>query len=136
MGIVVGLDAGEEFDPGVGAVDKAAVLQHLRFQSADEGFGPGIMIGIGPGGHALADAGLLKELPVFAAAILAAAVAMKPTAQRLPAGRLARRGEAKPKQMSPAHRVWGVSGSGSSSRRLREGRFDRPSLVLGTKLRR
>ncbi len=77
MGVVVGVDVGEEFDPGVGGVDEAAVLQHLRFQGAHEGFGPGIVIGIGPCGHALADAGLLKEPPVFAAAILAAAIAVE-----------------------------------------------------------
>ena len=54
MGVVVGVDVGEEFDPGVGGVDKAAILEHFGFQGAHEGFGPGIVIGIGPCRHALA----------------------------------------------------------------------------------
>ncbi len=76
-GVVVGVDVGEEFDLGVGGVDEAAVLQHLRFQGAHEGFGPNIVIGISPRGHASADVGLLKKPPVFTAAILAAAVAVE-----------------------------------------------------------
>ncbi len=58
-GVVVEVDVGDEFDPGVGRVDEGTVLQHLRFQGAHEGFGLGIVIGIGPRGHALADVACL-----------------------------------------------------------------------------
>ena len=57
MGVVVGFDVGEEFDAGIGVGDERAVGKHLGLEGADEGLGPGVVIGIGTRGHALAHPG-------------------------------------------------------------------------------
>ena len=53
MGIVVAVDVLEDFEPGVGGVLKAAALKHFGLEGAEEGFGPGIVVGVGATGHAL-----------------------------------------------------------------------------------
>ena len=94
VGVVVGFDVGEEFDAGIGVSDEGAVLEHFGFQGAHEGLGPGVVIGIGTCGHALADAGLAQEIPIRAAAILTTPIAVEDQtgkgaarAQGLPEGR-------------------------------------------------
>ncbi len=87
MGVVVGLpsavsaslrlDGGEELDLRVGLADKAAALEHLGFDGADDAFAPGVVVGIGPGGHALAEVGLFEKCPKSAAPILTSAVAVE-----------------------------------------------------------
>jgi len=77
VGVVVGFDVGEEFGAGVVGINEGAALEHFGFEGAHEGFGPGIVVGIGPGGHALPDAVGAQELPEGAAAVLAAAVAVE-----------------------------------------------------------
>ena len=77
VGVVVGFEVGEDLDAGIGVSDKRAVLEHLGFEGAHEGFGPGVVVGIGARGHALAQAGLAQELPVSTTAVLAATVAME-----------------------------------------------------------
>lgn len=47
--VVVGIDVGEDLGACIVGIDEAAVLKHFGFQSAHEGFGPGVVIGIGPG---------------------------------------------------------------------------------------
>ena len=47
--VVVGIDVGEDLDACIEAVDETAVLKHFGFQGAHEGFGPGVVIGIGSG---------------------------------------------------------------------------------------
>ncbi len=76
-GVVVSFDVGEEFDIGVGLVDKAAALKHLGFDGADDAFGPRVVVGIGSGGHALAHTGLLEQSAKSAAAVLASTVAVE-----------------------------------------------------------
>lgn len=77
VGVVVGLDVGEEFDFGVGVIVESAALEHFGFESADLRFGPGIVVRVGSGGHALAHAGFLQELAVGGAAVLTAPVAVE-----------------------------------------------------------
>ena len=76
-GIVVTVDIGEEFGAGVGAVDKAAALEHLGFDGADDALGPRIVVGIGACGHALADAGLFEQGAKSTAGILASPVTVE-----------------------------------------------------------
>ena len=77
VGVVVGFDVGEDLYSGIGVSDERAVLEHFGFQGAHEGLGPGVVIGIGARGHALAHPGLAQEISVSAAAVLAAAVAVE-----------------------------------------------------------
>ena len=58
VGVIVTFDVIEDFGLGVAGVLEAAVLKHFEFQGADEGLSPGVVVGVGPGGHALAQAGL------------------------------------------------------------------------------
>jgi len=77
VGVVVTLDVFEDFDASVVGVLEAATLEHLVLEGADEGFGPSVVVGIGAGGHALAQAGLGQGLAKGSAPILAAAVAVE-----------------------------------------------------------
>ena len=72
MGIVVGFDVSEEFDTSIGVPDERAILEHFGFEGADEGLSPGVGMGIGARGHALAHPRRAQELSASAAAILAA----------------------------------------------------------------
>ena len=47
--IIVGIDVVEDLGAGVGGVDEAAVLEHLAFERAHQGLGPGVVVGIGTG---------------------------------------------------------------------------------------
>lgn len=85
LGVVVAFDEGEDFHAGISGVDEASVLQHLGFERAHEGLGPGVVIGIGAGGHALAHAGVAQHRAEGFAAILAPTVAVEPSAERQPA---------------------------------------------------
>ena len=78
--IIVGFDVFEEFGLGVLCGLKAAALKHFLFERSDEGFGPGVVIGIGAGGHALAQARSGQHLaegsaPTKSSSILATAFA-------------------------------------------------------------
>ena len=86
MGVVVAFDVGEEFGEGVSAVDEAAALEHFGLEAADGRFAPGVVVGIGAGGHALAQAVGGQEGAEHLAAILAAAVAVEDEARRGAAG--------------------------------------------------
>ena len=77
MGVIVGFDVGKELDFGIALVDKAAALEHLGFDGADDTFGPCVVVGIGACGHALAEAGLLEKCAKGDASVLAATVAVK-----------------------------------------------------------
>lgn len=77
VGVVVAFDEGEEFGPGVVVVDEAAALEHFGLEAADGGFTPGIVIGVGAGGHALAQSVLVEQGAEDFAAILAASVAVE-----------------------------------------------------------
>ena len=76
-GVVVGFDIGEDFGAGIVGINEGAALEHFGFEGAHEGFGPGVVIGIGPGGHALPELVGAQELAVGPAAVLAAAVAVE-----------------------------------------------------------
>ena len=47
VGVVVALDVLEDFGLSVGGGLEAAALEHFVFEGADEGFGPGVVVGIG-----------------------------------------------------------------------------------------
>ena len=49
VGVIIGFDVGEDPYPGIGVGDERAVLEHPGFEGADEGLGPGVVIGIGAG---------------------------------------------------------------------------------------
>ena len=83
-GIVVGVDEGKEFVSGVLLAGEAAIAQHLGLEGADEGLGPGVVIGVGSGRHALLQACGAQPLTKSAAAILAAAVAVEDDEQQQP----------------------------------------------------
>ena len=76
VGVVVKVDVGKESVLAQVHSGKAT-LEHLGFEGADEGLGPGVVIRIGARGHALAHPALAQELPVSGAAILAAAVTVE-----------------------------------------------------------
>ena len=73
--VVVGFDGGEALDVGLGVGDERAVRKHFGLAGADEGRGPGVVVGMGARGHALADAGRAPEFPESAAAVWTAPVA-------------------------------------------------------------
>ena len=75
--IVVAVDEGKEFVSGVLLAGEAAIAQHLGLEGADEGLGPGVVIGVGSGRHALLHACGTQPLTKSAAAILAAAVTVE-----------------------------------------------------------
>src|SRR5215207_11432255 len=77
VGVVVAVDEVEDFRAGVGSVLEDAALEHLELEGADEGLGPGIVVGIGARGHALAQAGGGQGLAKGGAGVLAAAIAME-----------------------------------------------------------
>ena len=62
---------------GVLLAGEAAIAQHLGLEGADEGLGPGVVIGVGSGRHALLHACGTQPLTKSAAAILAAAVTVE-----------------------------------------------------------
>jgi hypothetical protein len=45
---VVGIDVGEDLGARIVGIDEAAVLKHFGIQGAHEGFGPGVVIWVGP----------------------------------------------------------------------------------------
>ena len=75
--IVVAFDVFEEFQPSIRGIFKTAALKHLALEGAHEGFRPGVIIRIGPCGHALAQTSTFQHGAEGTAAILAAAVAME-----------------------------------------------------------
>jgi hypothetical protein len=75
--IVVAFDVFEEFQPSIRGIFKTASLKHLALEGAHEGFRLGVIIRIGPCGHALAQTGTFQNRSEGTAAILAAAVAME-----------------------------------------------------------
>ena len=75
--VVVGFDVGEEFGAGVPGIDEAAAVEHFGLQRPHEGFGPGVVVRVGTGGHALADAALAQDFTEGGAAVLAATVAVE-----------------------------------------------------------
>ena len=77
LGVVVGVDELEDFDLGVCGGVEAAALEHFVFEGADEGLGRGIVVGVGAGGHALAEASLGESVAEGGGAVLAAAVAVE-----------------------------------------------------------
>ncbi len=76
-GVVVAVEEGKEFVGGVLLAGEAAIAQHLGFEGADEGLGPGDVIGVGSGRHALLHACGAQPLAEGAAAILAATVTVE-----------------------------------------------------------
>lgn len=56
MGVVAGVDEGKDLGGGVGRVDELGALEHLGLEGAQERLGPGVVMRIGSGGHALAAA--------------------------------------------------------------------------------
>ena len=80
--IVVAFDVFEEFQPSIRGIFKTAALKHLALEGAHEGFRPGVIIRIGPCGHALAQTGTFQHGAEGTAAILAAAVAMEDASPR------------------------------------------------------
>jgi len=77
VGIVVGVDIGEEFDPSVALGEEGAALEQLGFEGADERLCPSVVIRVGAGGHALPEASLAEDLAKGRAAVLAAAVTVE-----------------------------------------------------------
>ena len=77
VGVVVGVDGGEAFGPGVDRVDKAAALEHLGLEGADEGFGPCVVVRTGAGRHALTQARAAQKRALRTAAVLAATITVK-----------------------------------------------------------
>lgn len=75
--VVVSIDVLKDLDARVGRSIEAAALKHFVFEGADEGLGPGVMVGVGASGHALAEAGLGEGLAEGGAGVLAAAVAVE-----------------------------------------------------------
>lgn len=62
VNIIVGVDVVENLGACVGLIEEAAVLEHLVFESAHQGLGPGVVVGICPGRHALAHSSLIVSL--------------------------------------------------------------------------
>jgi hypothetical protein len=52
-------------------------LEHFEFEGSDEGFGPSVFVGVGAGGHALAQTGRGQSLAEASAAILAAPITVE-----------------------------------------------------------
>ncbi len=77
VGVVVAFDVIEDFCPRVRGVLEASVLEHFEFERSDEGFGPGAIVRVGPGGHALPEASRAQGLAERGAAVLAATITMK-----------------------------------------------------------
>jgi hypothetical protein len=59
MGSYDAYDVLEDFEASVGGVLETSALEHFVFQGSDEGFGPGVFVGISPRGHALEEAGFV-----------------------------------------------------------------------------
>ena len=76
-GVVVAVNVGKNRRSGVPFVTQPVFFDHFGFQGSHKRFSPSIVIGVGPSGHALGDAGIPKEFPERLAAILTAAVAVK-----------------------------------------------------------
>ena len=77
VGVVVAFDVVEDFQAGIISVFKAAALEHLALEGADEGLGPGVVVGVGARRHALAHAGTRQRLTEAGTAVLAAAVTVE-----------------------------------------------------------
>lgn len=75
--IVVAVDVIEEFGLRVLQVEERAALEHFAFEGGDERFGPGIIVGVSPGRHALAKTGPLEGGAEGGAGILAATIAVE-----------------------------------------------------------
>ena len=75
--VVVGIDVIEDFSASVVGVDETAALEHFGFECSYERLTPSVVIGVGPCGHALANSGMVEDLAVGSASVLAAAVAME-----------------------------------------------------------
>jgi hypothetical protein len=80
VSVVVAVDIIEEFGPGVSGVLEDAALKHFVFESTDEGFRPGIVVGIGPSRHALEQPGCRQGEPKESAAVLASAITVEDSA--------------------------------------------------------
>lgn len=63
MGVIVTFDVVEDLDVGIRGVLEATVLEHFAFESTDKRLGPGVVVGVRLGGHALEKAGVGESLP-------------------------------------------------------------------------
>lgn len=77
MGVVVAIDVFEDLKASVAGILETAFLKHLGLESADERFGPGVVVRVGSSGHALEHAGIGQGSTKGAAAILTATVAVE-----------------------------------------------------------
>lgn len=77
MVVVVGFDVFEDLGADVAAIDEAGVLEQFGFEGAHEEFGPGVMISVCLRRHTLAHPGLGLDLPLRAASVRAAPVAVE-----------------------------------------------------------
>lgn len=73
LGVLAGVDIGEDFGPSIRGVDEAA-LKHFGLKGAHERFGLGVVIGGCPSRHALAHSCPAQALPLGTTAILATAI--------------------------------------------------------------
>lgn len=77
VGIVVTFDVFEDFCPCVPGRLEASVLEHFEFERSNEGLCPSVVVGVGPGKHALTQAGVFQKVAEGRAAILASTVAVE-----------------------------------------------------------
>ena len=75
--VVVAFDVVKDFQARIGGIFKAAALQHLAFERADEGLAPGVVIRVGTRRHALAHPRSCQSLAEGGTAVLAAAVTVE-----------------------------------------------------------
>jgi hypothetical protein len=74
---VAGFDEVEDIEASVGLGGEAAALEHFVFEGAHERFRPGIVVGIGTGGHALDDVCLFQDEALRTTAVLAPTVSVE-----------------------------------------------------------
>ena len=75
-GVVVAFDVFEEFQTRLLNRPVSSDL-NFQFERSDEGFGPGVIVRVGPGRHALAHFRSLEDRTKKTAGILAASIAVK-----------------------------------------------------------
>lgn len=76
-GVVEGFQVSEHLGLRHGAGGVLLEMDEFAFETAEEIFGDGVVIGIAPAGHALADAVGVQTLPVGSGGVLDAAVAVE-----------------------------------------------------------
>ena len=77
QGVVEALDVCKYVGLGHGTGGVAREVDQLTFQAAEEIFGHGVVVGVAPAGHALADAVGLQTLTVGLGCVLDAAVTVE-----------------------------------------------------------